>query len=73
MNITPDTKIIDILELYPWLRDVLPKLDSKFSVMNTFPGKLMIRKMTIRDAAKKAGVTPEKAITRINKIINGNY
>ena len=69
MNITPDTKVLDVLNTYPWLRDELPKMDKRFAIMNTPPGKLLLRRATLKDVAKKADVTPEKIIEKFNELL----
>ena len=45
-----NTKLIKILEAYPWLSEVLPAMDKRFAVMNTAMGKIL---MKIRDELKK--------------------
>lgn len=69
MNITPDTKIKEILDTYPMLRELLPKIDKRFAVINTPPGRLMLRNATVRDVAKKGNVTPEKILSELRKIL----
>lgn len=69
MNITPDTKIKEILDTYPMLRELLPKIDKRFAVINTPPGRLMLRNATVRDVAKKGNVTPEKILNELRKIL----
>lgn len=70
MNITPDTKIKEILDTYPMLRELLPKIDKRFAVINTPPGRLMLRNATVRDVAKKGNVTPEKILSELRKILS---
>lgn len=70
MNITPDTKIKEILGTYPMLRELLPKIDKRFAVINTPPGRLMLRNATVRDVAKKGNVTPEKILSELRKILS---
>ena len=73
MNITPDTKIKEILDTYPMLRELLPKIDKRFAVINTPPGRLMLRNATVRDVAKKGNVTPEKILSELRKILSDKY
>jgi len=53
MEITKDTKLKDILEEYPQLRNILPEINPKFNMINSPMGKIMINKVTITDMRKK--------------------
>ena len=44
MKYNENTRLAEILADHPWLSEELPKKDQRFAVMNTFAGKLMLKK-----------------------------
>lgn len=69
MEISKDTRLKDVLEEYPWLKEELLKRYEKFSVLDSGLGRLFLRKATIEDLSKRAGKTPEHLIGRLEGII----
>ena len=69
MDITKDTKLKDILEAYPWLREELVKYNDKFKLLDTPMGRLFLKKATIEDLSKKAGRPPERLMEKLNEMI----
>lgn len=69
MEINRNTKLNDILIKYPWLPDELIKLDSRFKIIKTPIGKMMLKNATIADAVQKTGLQEEVLITELKKII----
>ena len=69
MEVNADTRLIDVLQQYPWLSEELPKLDSRFSVMNSAAGKLLMRKNTVRDASRLSGHPVEELLAELQKLI----
>ncbi len=69
MDFNINTKLTDILAKYPWLPDELVKLDSRLNIIKTPVGKMMIRNATIADAAAKTGLSPDKLINELKKLI----
>ena len=59
MEITPATKLTDILDAYPGLLDHLIKKEPKFSFLKTRLGKLAIRSATVQDASDKFHISVE--------------
>ncbi len=53
MQITRDTRLLDLINQYPWLKDELPKINEKFKMLNTPMGKIMMGKATIVEMSKK--------------------
>lgn len=70
MNITKDTKIIDILNTYPQLKEKLPKLDPRFKKINSPMAKIVISSWTMDDVSKKSGYSVEKLIAMLEDIID---
>lgn len=71
-NITKDTKLKDILDAYPWLKDVLPEMDSRFKLLDSPMGKMFLRKATIGDLSKKADRSPEELIDELAKLLEAH-
>lgn len=69
MEITKDTKLKDILEEYPQLRNILPEINPKFNMINSPMGKIMINKVTITDMSKKSGIATEELIENLKEIV----
>mgnify|MGYP002869969286 CR=1 FL=1 len=64
LNITPETKICDVLEAYPWIRDELIAKDERFKMIDSPMGKFLAKRAKVKDVAEKFGVSPEEAIAR---------
>ena len=69
MEINRNTKTNNILTEYSWLPDELIKLDSRFKIIKTPIGKMMLKNATIADAVQKTGLQEEVLITELKKII----
>ena len=69
MEITKDTRLIDILNEYPWIKDVLIEKNPKAKMLFSPIGKALLMKGTIEDLAKKVGKSPEELIDRLNQWI----
>lgn len=69
MEINSTTKLTDILETYPWLPDELIKIDSRFKIIKSPVGKIMIKNATIADAVKKTGLEEDVLIEELKKMI----
>lgn len=69
MNITKDTKVPDILNTYPELREKLPKLDPRFKKINSPMARILISSWTMDDISKKSGYSVEKLIAMLDDII----
>ena len=62
-------KLSEILAKYPWLPDELSKLDSRFNIIKTPVGKMMLKNATLADAAKKVGLSEDKIVSELQKLI----
>ena len=62
-----DTKLIKIFEAYPWLSEVLPQMDKRFAVMNTAPGKLLMKRNSVNDLSKVSGFSAEKLLDKLRR------
>lgn len=73
MNYNDHSKLTDIIAQYPWLPDELIKLDSRFKIVNTPIGKMMIKNATIADLSKKTGVSTDELLQRLQKMIDNHH
>ncbi len=69
MEITKDTKLKDIQKAYPTLLDELKKQEQRESFFETEPGKLMLRKATVKDVSDMAKVPAEELIQGLEETI----
>ncbi|MBR4537391.1 MAG: DUF1858 domain-containing protein [Clostridia bacterium] len=69
MEINEQTKLKDILAVYPWLPDTLIQMDGRFKIINNPIGKMLIRTATLEDAAKKAGYPVGQVLDELHKLI----
>lgn len=65
MQITRDTRLLDLINQYPWLKDELPKINEKFKMLNTPMGKIMMGKATIVEMSKKSGMDADTLIRKL--------
>ena len=69
-DITPQTRLKDLLKQYPALKGRLPEIDPKFKMLNSPLGKLMLGKVNIQMMSERSGVPLDKLIESIKKLIN---
>ena len=70
MHYNEQTKLTEILATYPWLPEELIKLDSRFKIVNTPIGKMMIKKATVADLSEKSGLPTEELLKRLQEMVN---
>ena len=69
MDFYANTRLADIVDAYPWLPETVAKMDERLRIVNTPIGRMLIRKATLADAAKKSGYSVEQLIEELNKLI----
>ena len=72
MQITRDTRLLDLINQYPWLKDELPKINEKFKMLNTPMGKIMMGKATIAEMSKKSGMDADTLIRKLQQLIGSH-
>ena len=72
MQITRDTRLLDLINRYPWLKDELPKINEKFKILNTPMGKIMMGKATIVEMSKKSGMDADTLIGKLQQLIGSH-
>ena len=69
MNFTTETKLSEILKVYPWLLDEAVKIDDRFKILNNPVGKMFIKKATIKGLSEKAGLDAQLILDQIQEMI----
>lgn len=69
MNFNDHSKLTDIIAQYPWLPDELIKLDSRFKIVKTPIGKMMIKNATVADLSKKTGVSSDELLQKLQEMV----
>ena len=70
MKYNSQTKLTDILAEYPWLPEELIKLDSRFKIVNTPIGKMMIKNATLADLSEKAGLSTDELLQKLREMVD---
>ena len=70
MNYNDQTKLTEILAQYPWLPEELIKLDSRFKIVNTPIGKMMIKNATLADLSEKAGLSIDELLQKLREMVD---
>ena len=70
MDITKETKLKELLENHPQLKEKLTEINPKFKMMNTPMGKVMLGKATIADMSEKSGMDVNELILKLAVIIS---
>lgn len=69
IKIDKNTMLKNLISQYPWLRDELPNMNSKFKLLNTPLGKMMINKVCIGDMSQKSSIPLDELIAMIKNTI----
>ena len=69
IEITSDTRLKDLFEVYPHLKKELAARYTSFKMLNTPLGKLILKKATVRTAAERSGLGEERFIQLIKDCI----
>ena len=69
IEITSDTRLKDLFDVYPHLKKELAARYPSFKMLNTPLGKLILKKATVRTAAERSGLGEERFIQLIKDCI----
>ena len=69
IEITSDTRLKDLFEVYPHLKKELAARYPSFKMLNTPLGKLILKKATVRTAAERSGLGEERFIQLLKDCI----
>ena len=69
VEITPETKLMDLLKRYPFLKDELPKVNKKFRMLKTPMAKIMMRNADINEMSRRSGMSVGEIISMLENLI----
>ena len=69
IEVTPDTKLTDLLVFCPQLKEELPKINSKFKMLNSPLGRVMIPKATVRIMSERSEMGLDELIKAIKEVL----
>ena len=69
MNITRDTKLLDLMDQYPWLMDEAKKLSPDIEKITSPLGRMFLKKATIADVSKRVGIPEDEIIDWVEKLL----
>ena len=69
ITITGDTRLFDLFDQVPGLRQHMPEISSNFAMLNTAFGKIMAKKATIAKAADRSGMIQADLMNAIAQYI----
>ena len=72
IEINENTRLMDILDEYPWIKDELPKIDKKFKLLKTPIGKVMMRKADVSEMSRRSGMSVDEIINMLNDLIKNH-
>lgn len=72
MSISRDTKLSDLLNSYPWLKDEITRVNEKFSMLKSPVGKLLMKKATVADMSRRSGMDENVLISKLEELIRAH-
>ena len=69
MSYNENTKLSVILADYPWLEKELPQRYPELKAMDNPAARFMLKRMTVKEAGKMGGMSPEKLLSMLDKIV----
>lgn len=72
ITISGDTRLFDLFDQVPGLRQHMPTINSNFAMLNTAFGKIMAKKATIAKAADRSGMNQADLMKAIAQYIEAN-
>ncbi len=69
-ELSADTKLKDLLDAYPFLKQEMPKINDKFNMLNTPLSRIMIPKATIATMSERGEMNSDELIEKIRAAIN---
>ncbi len=68
-DITPDTRLKDLLTAYPALKDELPQINSAFKMLKSPLARIIIPKADVKTMSERSGVPLDELIVKLNELI----
>lgn len=69
MELHGSTKLSELLNAYPWLREELPMINKKFKKLNSPLGKVMEKRATLSEMGKRSGMSKPALIEALSTLI----
>lgn len=69
LKLTAETRLKDLLGIYPWLKEELGNIHPRFRLLSTPLGKLMLGKADIAEMSRRSGLPLEELITKLETTI----
>ena len=69
-DITPQTRLKDLIKQYPELKNRLPEINPKFKMLNTPLGKIMMGKADVQTMSERSGMPLNELIEKLNALIS---
>lgn len=69
-SIDGDTKLVDLFNIYPFLRKKMIQISPKFKMLETPLAKVMLPKATIKKASERVNIPESELIDRIKQLID---
>lgn len=69
MKVTAQTKVKEILDAYPWMKDELIKSYPKLKLLNTPLANTLIQNVDIQKVSDKTNVEVDEIIIKIENLI----
>lgn len=69
MELTSKTKLKDLLEEYPWLKEEIIKVNDKFKLLHTPLAKVMLEKADLSMMSEKADMDVDVLIEKLKELI----
>lgn len=69
MELTSKTKLKDLLEEYPWLKEEIIKVNDKFKLLHTPLAKVMLGKADLSMMSEKADMDVDVLIEKLKELI----
>lgn len=69
MEINENTRLQDLLDQYPWLKDEAIQIHEKFRLLDNPIVKALVKKSTLRDLSQRAGIPMEQLTSTIRELL----
>ena len=63
---------MDLLKEYPFLKDELPKMNSKFKMLKTPMAKVLMRNATVNEMSRRSGMGVDEIISMLEGLIENH-
>ena len=72
MDITKNTKLMALLEEYPFLKEEALKISDKFAIIDSPIGKMLLKNASIADLCRKANLSEATVLKKIRSLIEAH-